>query len=195
MAVRQALVMIEAVEHTWSRELGLDRSELMVLLQVARRPGYSTTWIPFLSGIRRQNVWRAMKSLQKRGVVHPTYATGRGAEAWSLTDEGVVLARRLEARLATWESMLNETVDLVDVASSLRRMVERLVNRPRGGDWRKGLVVPEEARADSDWDLHLHNAVLPGIEVPPLGPIAERRHRRADKARADLEAAWSRLWR
>ena len=135
-----------------------------------------------------------MKALQKRGIVHPTSASGRGAEAWSLTEEGVVLARRLEARLAIWEAMLNESVDLEEVALCLRRMVERLVNRPSGGDWRKGLIVPDEARADPEWDLHLHNAVEPGIEVPPHGTPAERRQRKAAEDRAQLAATWARLW-
>ncbi len=167
----------------------------MVLLLVARRPGYSTSWIPFLAGIRRQNVWRAMKALRQRGIVHATRASRRGAEAWSLTEEGVVLARRLEARLATWEAMLNETVDLTEVAFSLRRMVERLVNRPGGGKWRSGLIVPEEARTDPEWDLHFQNAVLPEVEVPPIGTPAERKQRKAAEDFARLEATWNRLWR
>ena len=195
VAVRQALVMLEGIETAWGRELGLDRAQLIIMLLVSRRPGRSSSDLAWLSGTQRQNVWRALKSLQKRELVHPTRSSARGAEGWSLSEAGVELARRLEVRLAAWEAMLSDTVDLSLVAWQLQRMVERLVNRPTSGRWRQGLIVPDEARADPDWDRHLPNAVQPAVEVPPLGSRSERADRKHAREAAELKAAWVRLWR
>jgi DNA-binding MarR family transcriptional regulator len=194
VAVRQALMMVEAVEAAWGQELGLDRTELMATLLVARRPDRSTSDIAWLSGTRRQNVWRSLKALQKRGLVHPTNASMRGAEGWSLSEAGVELARRLEARLTAWETMLNESVDLEVVVFFLQRMVECVVNRPTGGKWRSGIIIPEEQRLDPEWDLHLQNAVRPEIEVPPLGTHSERAERKAAQTSAELRELWNALW-
>lgn len=194
VAVRQALVMVEAVEAAWGRELGLDRTQLMITLLVSRRPGRSASEIAWLSGTRRQNVWRSLKALQKRELVHPVSSSRRGAEGWSLSEQGAELARRLEVRLSAWEAMLNQSVDLQVVVWFLQRMVECLVNRPTGGKWRSGLIIPDEQRLDPEWDLHLDRAVLPAIEVPPLGTRSERAERKATEASEELQALWHSLF-
>ena len=167
----------------------------MATLLVARSPGRSASDIAWLSGIRRQNVWRALKALQKRELVHPSSASRRGAEGWSLSKQGAALASRLEARLAAWEAMINERVDLQVVVWFLQRMVESLLTRPTSGKWRTGLIIPNEQRLDPEWDLHLKDAVLPAIEVPPLGSPSERAERKAAEASEELQAVWRALWK
>jgi len=161
LAVRQATVAMDAVERKWARELKLKPLGLTAMLLLARRPGRSAMEIAYFSGQRKQNVGRALRALEKRGLVHPAQVSKRGAEGWSLTAAGVALARRLEARLAAWELIIQRGVDLASLTYALQRTVELLVNRPTEDGWEAGLSIPDESRLDPNWDQHLDAAVLP----------------------------------
>lgn len=194
VAVRQALAAMETVERAWGRELELNGCELMAMLLVARRPGCCTSHIAWFAGLRRQNAWRTMKGLERRGVVHAARRSVRGAEGWSLTHDGLLLARSLEARLHAWEEMISTRVDLPELVASLERAVESLVNRPSAEGWAAGLHVPHEVRWEPHWDQHLDRAVLP--EACPVDDLPnERPGGKTEEEIAQLDAAWNALWR
>ena len=191
IALKQGLAVMDAVERAWGRELGLEAAEVMTMLLLSERPGRSTSEIALFTGRHRQHVWRSLRGLAGRNLVHPTRVTTRGVEGWSLAPAGLALARRLEMRLAAWEAIMSRSVDLPMVAWSLRRMVESVVNRPSSAGWRRGLVVPEEARLDPDWDLHLEGAVLPAATPTVEGPDSAGR---TDAEVEAIAAAWHALW-
>jgi hypothetical protein len=190
VAVRQAVVVMDAVERAWGRELGLDGSEVMLMLLLARRPGRSTGDIAFISGRQRQHVWRSMRGLAKRGLVHATHRSGRGVGGWSLAPDGLVLARLLEKRLAAWEGIIGRSVELPVLITSLERMVEALVNRPSATGWIRGLLRPEESWLDPEWNLHLERAVL-----PPTSTEDSESSERSEADVARIAAAWHAMWK
>jgi len=187
IALKQGLAVMDAVERTWGRELGLEAAEVVTMLLLSARPGRSTSEIALFTGRHRQHVARSMRGLARRNLVHPTRLSARGAEGWSLAPAGLAVARRLEMRLAAWEAVMARSVDLPMVAWSLQRMVVSVVNRPRASGWRRGLITPDESRLDPDWDRHLEGAVLPAAEPSQTA-------RPAEEENGTTAAAWLAPW-
>lgn len=185
IAVKQALMVLDAVERTWGREVGLDGSQVMIFLLLSRMPGRSASDLAVSSGRQRQHVWRSMRALKKRGLVHAVRASERGTEGWSLSPHGVTLARALELRLAAWEGLMGKFVDLDEVFRSLQHMVQTVVNRPSAKGWRRGLLQPEESWKDPEWDAHLESAAV--------APASGRKVRTAEDY-ARIDAVWNKVW-
>lgn len=198
IAVKQALMVLDAVERTWGREVGLDGSQVTLFLLLSRLPGRSASDLALYTGRHRQHVWRSMTALKQRGLVHPSRASERGTEAWSLAPAGVAIAQALERRLAAWEGLMGRHVDLDEVFRSLQRMVTTVVNRPSAKGWRRGLLAPEESWMDPDWNAHLHSAVLPEASPPDERASGSTEQRSRDpKTPADydrIERAWNKIW-
>ncbi len=203
VAVRQALSGMDIVMRAWARQLKLDGCEVMAVMLLAQRTGQSASEVALFSGRARQHAQRTLCELGRRGFVERLRVSPSGkVMAWSLTPAGEALARRLEVRLLAWEEILASRVDLPEVLASLERMTESLVNRPSADGWARGLMIPQEARRDSQWDLpgELRTASHPaGVSGRiPIGDKPEDEAPPASKRARDqaaLAATWDALWR
>ena len=200
IAVRQALRVLDAIERSWGRDVGLDGSQVTIFLLLSRLPGCSASELAIYTGRQRQHVWRSMTALKERGLVHASRTSERGTEGWSLSPAGVTLAQALERRLAAWEGLMGRHVDLDQIFQLLQKMVTTVVNRPSSKGWRRGLLAPEESWMDPEWNAHLHSAALPEASTtahcerhePTTEQPGEDPKTPADYERIDQH--WHKLW-
>lgn len=176
ISVRQALVALDITMRAWGRELGLDGSEVMVLLLIGQlnERRRSASEIAWLSGRSRQNVQRSLARLERRGIILPAAVSGRGTEAWSLTEVGIQLGARLHCRQVALESILDARFELADIALSLQLIVQTLVNRPTASGWARGLLIPHEARKDPEWDIPAKDRESLRMTMSPVDERAAR---------------------
>ena len=152
MAIRQALTAMDGVARENARVVGLQGADVLVVLLLGQRESFAASSLALHTGRTRQQVQRSLEALRKKGLVHTGRLPSGRVAAWALTDAGVSVKDRLEARLGAYEEILGGHADLSRVAESLERMVESLVNRPSSSGWRRGLLVPHVARLNPSWD-------------------------------------------
>jgi DNA-binding MarR family transcriptional regulator len=179
LAIKQALTAMDAVVRLWARELGLEGSEILILSLLLEKSPTSASELALFSGKPRQIAQRTLTQLERRGLVTPARVSpDRKVQSWSLTPTARSVMERLSARLGAWEEIIGSKVDLPEVESSLRRMVESLVNQPTPNGWSNGLTVPHVSRKDPQWDQPTRETSLTDLE-----PDADA-----------ITRAWLRLW-
>jgi hypothetical protein len=179
MAIRQALTAMDGVVRENARVVGLEGADVLMVLLLGQRESFAGSSLALFTGRTRQQVQRSLMVLRKKGLVRACRMPSGRAIAWALTDAGVTVKDRLEARFDAWEEILGGQADLPKVAEALECMVESLVNRPSSFGWRGGLQVPHVSRLNPAWDRDtttdpeawrvLSEPLLPG-EFEPCHP-------------------------
>lgn len=147
VAMQQSLKAIEAVGRFWATQLGLEQSDVLLMLLLGRRVQTPTT-LGHVMGRRRQQVHRSLLRLEAQGLVTASEFTRRGKVAgWKLSSAGLLRLECLERRMGVWEEHLVERVDVEKLLGELRATLRSLVNRTMEGFF-AGLYVPEELRRD-----------------------------------------------
>ena len=147
LEAKRMLTAMDLVTRSWGRELGLDECGVMVLILLGDRGPSKACDLAVQSGRARQQVQRSLKMMQARELVRPSEHDERGRTVeWRLTEFGEDHWKALEPALYEWDLVLMEQLDVVELASLLRRATKVMVNRRSADGWGRGLMNPTNLR-------------------------------------------------
>lgn len=203
VAMQQSLRAIEAVGRFWAAQLGLEPSDVLLILLLGRTEQTPTT-LGQLSGRKRQQVHRSLLRLEEQRLVEVSAFHRRGkVAAWRLSAEGLTHLECLERRMTIWEEHLVARVEVEPLLDALRASLRALVNRSMDG-YLAGLYHPDELRRDPNLEFvqeaeRLRQAAAAAEVGPSPATLRKELSQRlaSDAAKADLaavEASWRRLF-
>jgi DNA-binding MarR family transcriptional regulator len=147
MEAKKVLTAMDLVTRSWGRQLGLDECGVMVLILLGERGPSKACDLAVQSGRARQQVQRSLKMMKACELVCPSEQDERGRTAeWRLTELGEDHWKALEPALYEWDLVLMEQLDVVELASLLRRAAKVMINRRSADGWRRGLLTPTALR-------------------------------------------------
>lgn len=203
VAMQQSLRAIEAVGRFWAAQLGLEPSDVLLILLLGRTEQTPTT-LGQLSGRKRQQVHRSLLRLEEQRLVEVSAFHRRGkVAAWRLSAEGLTHLECLERRMTIWEEHLVARVEVEPLLDALRASLRALVNRSMDG-YLAGLYHPDELRRDPNLEfVHEAERLRQAAAAAEVGPSPATLRKElsqrlaSDAAKADLaavEASWRRLF-
>lgn len=203
VALQQSLRAIEAVGRFWATQLGLEPTDVLLILLVGRA-ARTPTVLGNMTGRTRQQVHRSLLRLEALGLVEADGFSRRGrVAAWRLSPPGLLRLDCLERRMAIWEQHLSPRVEIDALIEDLRVTLRALVNRSMEGYF-EGLYVPDELRRDPNLEF-MHEAMKlresdahADANPSPTTQRKEAARRHAEAAEMEDEeaarAAWQNLW-